>query len=95
MNENAYNESQDRTISPDEVAVIRAAIEKVATSVGVRELATTLAGLRVVSRCTCGCDSVDFEEHDPARPSHVIADGIGTTPAGITVGVMVWGDTAA
>ena len=50
-----------------------------------------LDGLRVVDRCPCGCDSVDFAHHDPERPVTPVADGIGTTPDGGMVGVIVWG----
>ena len=81
----------NRPITPDEVAVIRAALERASVSSETAVLATDLEGLHVVSRCSCGCDSVDFVEHDPARPAKPIADGIGTTPAGGAVGLIVWG----
>ena len=51
---------------------------------------SSIESLRVVSRCGCGCDSVDFAEHDPAHRSRIIADGLGTAPAGGKVGVLVW-----
>ena len=46
-------------------------------------------------RWGCGCDSVDFAQHDPDRPSRPIADGTGKTPAGGDVGIVVWGTDEA
>ncbi len=39
----------------------------------------------------CGCDSVDFVEQDKIQQAKPIADGIGSTPRGGKVGVIVWG----
>jgi hypothetical protein len=50
-----------------------------------------LENLRVISGCECGCDSVNFAEHDSQRPSRPIAEGNGKTPAGGDVGIMIWG----
>jgi hypothetical protein len=80
-----------RPLTQREIAVIRAAIEraaKVQLEPGVLE---RLEDLRVVRRCDCGCDSVDFAEHDPQRPERPIADGTGKTPAGGEVGIIIWG----
>jgi hypothetical protein len=49
----------------------------------------------VVGVCGCGCDSVDFTPHDPSHTSAPVADGVGTTPAGGDVGVIVWGTSDA
>lgn len=81
----------NRLITSEEVAVIRTALERVPASAEFSALAAGLEHLRAVDRCLCGCDSVDFVEHNPARPVKPIADGIGTTAAGGTVGVIVWG----
>ncbi len=81
----------NRAITPQEVAVIRCALERAAVAPEFSTLSIGLESLRAVAKCSCGCDSVDFAEHDPARPSKPIGDGIGTTPAGGTVGVIVWG----
>ena len=81
----------NRAATPDEIAVVRAALERVAAAPEYQHLSTRLDGLRVVSKCGCGCDSVDFAEYDPGHPTRVIAHGIGQNPAGGLVGVMVWG----
>ena len=81
----------DRAITPEEIAVIRSALERAAVSREFSTLAAGLEDLRAIDRCSCGCDSVGFAKHDPARPAKPIGDGIGTTPAGGTVGVIVWG----
>jgi hypothetical protein len=81
----------NRPISPEEVAVIRTALERIPTSPEYKSLAASLGELRAIDRCSCGCDSVDFAPHDPARPATIVADGLGTTLAGGTVGLIVWG----
>jgi hypothetical protein len=79
-----------RLISPTEVAVIRAALERAPRALSPARLLPPIEELRVVGRCKCGCDSVDFipVEMERSRP---IAEAIATTPSGGTVGVIVWG----
>ena len=50
-----------------------------------------LENLRIIGRCECRCDSVDFAEHEPEGPSRPIADGTGKTPARGDVGILIWG----
>ncbi len=85
----------DRPITPAELAVLREALTRVPVSPEFVPLAETLSPLRAVDRCDCGCASVDFTPHNPERPSKPIADGVGTTPAGGTVGIIVWGRSDA
>ena len=80
-----------RPITQHEIAVIRAALEKAASVQLEPTVLERLGNLRVVERCACGCDSVDFVEYDAQRRWHPIADGTGTTPAGTTVGLIIWG----
>jgi hypothetical protein len=47
--------------------------------------------LRVVGKCDCGCDSVDFVEQGKIKHAKPIADGIGSTSRGGKVGVIIWG----
>jgi hypothetical protein len=85
-----YTPITPRPITPAELAVIRAALERAPTASPMRHLRTPLESLQVVSTCTCGCDSVEFQlEDDPhSRP---VAQAIGTRPFGGLVGVLVWG----
>src|SRR6266566_6759151 len=85
----------NRPITPDELAVIQTTLERAAVAPEFTALAHDLEQLRAVDQCSCGCDSVDFAEHDPTHPAKPIGDAIGTTPAGGTVGVIVWGRTDA
>jgi len=80
----------DRPATADEMRVILAALEVAATSLESQTLAAELERLHVVSACSCGCASVDFDraEAERARP---VADATGTTERGGTVGVIVWG----
>jgi hypothetical protein len=54
-----------------------------------------LPGLHVVSRCSCGCPTVDFavegSEVSAVGPSHILADFMGKTPDGIDAGVILHG----
>jgi hypothetical protein len=81
----------NRPITADEVAVIQAALERASAAPEYLALSSKLSHLRAVDKCQCGCDSVDFEREDPEQRSKPIADAIGTTPAGGTVGILVWG----
>ena len=82
---------QRRSISHAEIAVLRAAFEHAATrSISGAQIAA-IEGLRVVSRCDCGCDSVQFEVPDGTGHGDPIADGVASTSAGGRVGVLVFG----
>jgi hypothetical protein len=81
----------NRPITPQEVAVIRYALERAPAGTLGPRVGDTLEHLRAIGHCGCGCDSIDFVPCDPSHMSQPIADGIGTTPAGGDVGVVVWG----
>jgi hypothetical protein len=85
----------NRPVSAAEAAVIRAALERAPTDPAFATMATRVDGLHAVGRCECGCDSVDFAPANPEQSTVLLADGIGTTAAGGTVGVIVWGTTEA
>jgi hypothetical protein len=50
----------------------------------------SVSNLKVVARCDCGCDTVDFEGVDWATPPAVVADGQGKTEANDHVGIIVF-----
>ena len=79
-----------RPISPTELAVLRAALERAPSDQPLRELRTPLEDLQVIGVCACGCDSVEFSAQDIPK-SRPLADGVGTRPVGGYVGVLVWG----
>lgn len=79
---------QQRKITEMEVAVIRAALER-ATVEPLEDETATIENLMIVARCDCGCPTVYFQ--GPQLDSRPIADGIGVTPSGGDVGVIVWG----
>jgi hypothetical protein len=81
----------DRRIAEREVAVIRAALRVAPVLREDRAPQFEVEGLRVVGRCDCGCASVDFVPREDTATSTPVAHGVGTTIAGGTVGVIVWG----
>ncbi|MDB6027472.1 MAG: hypothetical protein JWM68_3695 [Verrucomicrobiales bacterium] len=85
----------NRPIKTEEVAVIRTTLKQAPTLPDLSHLADTVEQLRAVGQCGCGCDSVDFTSHDPAHDSQRIGDGVGITPSGGKVGVIVWGKNDA
>jgi hypothetical protein len=85
----------DRPISPPEIAVIQVMLERAAVAPEYSLLGSDLSRLRVVERCSCGCDSVDFKKYDPQARSKPIADGTGETVSGGQVGVIIWGTSDA
>lgn len=50
-----------------------------------------LESLNVVSRCACGCASVDFKFLGAGEIAELLADAIGDTSSGEEVGVLVFG----
>ena len=81
---------QRRAIRDDEVTVIVEALRVAPTADAAQGLAESAPSLRVVGRCQCGCASVNFVPGSGSQVSIPVADGIGTTEAGGTVGVLVW-----
>lgn len=82
---------EHRPIREDEVAVIRAAIERAGREPVQSDMLSALDQLAVVSRCGCGCSTVTFAQTVTGEDPYPIADGIGFTPRGGRVGVLVWG----
>lgn len=80
----------NRPINDAEIAVVRAALERCAETPEARELLPTVNSLRVVDQCHCGCATVDFACNSSEHP-RPIADGIGITPSGDRVGIIIWG----
>lgn len=84
-------------MTEEEVEVIRATLRAAPVRAVAPPLLETAASLTVVSRCECGCASVDFVDSQPAeqhRPKP-LGDGVGRTSAGGDVGVIVWGNSDA
>jgi len=72
----------NRPVSDEEIAVLRATLERAPVLPNCGDLLASLSELRVIDRCPCGCASVDFEEHDSSTLVTPIADGIGTARNG-------------
>jgi hypothetical protein len=81
----------DRPISPAEITLIHAMLERAALEPAYRRLVEGIESLRVIARCSCGCDSVDFNVRGQGCHPTPIADGTGETAAGGKVGVLIWG----
>lgn len=80
-----------RSISEPEAAVLARMLERCAVGGAGPFDPASLAQLKVVAQCDCGCDSVDFEGIAGSGPPTMIADGQGMTAAGDEVAVMVFG----
>jgi hypothetical protein len=65
-------------------------LESCAVNGPVRVDPGTVSGLKVIARCDCGCDTVEFEGIDWSAPATVVADGQGSTGAGEEVGIIVF-----
>ena len=79
-----------RAIRQEEAEVLRAAIEKAALVSISPEVLSSIPQLTIVGRCECGCPSIHFDDRSPLK-STVLAHGVGKTPAGGSVGILVWG----
>lgn len=79
-----------RNISDAEAAVIERALEIAATDERGRELISLVRSLQIVSRCQCGCASVDFCVTEPDQVAEIVADAVGKSPSGEDLGLIVW-----
>jgi hypothetical protein len=84
--------NDERPISTDEAAVILWMLVHGSVAGSLEHLASSVASLRVVGRCSCGCGSVDFQLNGQAPPFHPIADATGRNSGDLEVGVVLWGD---
>ena len=85
---------EDRPLSEHETAVVNWMVLYAVPAGRFLHLAPTIANLRVVGRCGCGCASVDFEKEGQSAKSHPIADAYGETADG-SVGLILWGREGA
>jgi hypothetical protein len=84
-----------RPISREEADVVVAALEKAPVGGDRTSLREKVRSLVVIDRCKCGCATIDFESSIAPGSARVVADGLGKTPSGKDVGVLVWGDDQA
>jgi hypothetical protein len=85
----------NRPITEEEISVVLAALARVPCERAPTIDRSMIEKLRVVAKCPCGCDSVDFVAFDKSRRPRRIADGIGETPSGGVVGLLIWGDDSS
>jgi len=81
-----------RPISEQEAAVVTRVLERCALGEPTKINRSSISKLKVVSRCACGCDTVDFESVDWSKPPSVVAEGTGKTENGDEVGIIVFAD---
>lgn len=81
----------NRELSLEEQTLLKWLIEN-----GMPEAAAYVAhipSLRVVGGCECGCPTVDLaldgRRASLTGPHHILADFLGTTPEGVSVGVIL------
>jgi hypothetical protein len=84
-----------RAINQQEIAVIETATKRAPVIHIEDAILTTITTLKVVGRCSCGCDSVDFVPSGQAPPYRPIADARAITHAGGNVGITIWGSETA
>jgi len=80
---------EERSLSSEELALLEWLVDRGRPDAG--EYRDQIPKLRVVSKCGCGCPTVDFAI-GPTRkigPSQIIADGEGKSPEGAAVGVIL------
>jgi hypothetical protein len=81
-----------RLVAEAEALVIERALKSAPVAEVPPLLLTSVRSLRVVSRCGCGCASVDFSP--PTSNEAVwepLADATGKSPTGEDLGIIVWG----
>jgi len=70
--------------------VIERALVVAAVDPSAVDLLSQVRTLRVVSRCGCGCASVDFEAPTGDQLPSIVADAVAAGPNGEQLGLIVW-----
>jgi hypothetical protein len=81
----------DRPISAQEIAVVTWLLNNASVQGALQHLVSTVPSLHVVSRCDCGCASVDFERDGQGCQAGILADAMGKTMTGLKCGLILWG----
>lgn len=79
-----------RPISPQELEVVRRALEACRTNSALPSHYAKAPALVVTSLCGCGCDTVEFRGAG-GEVAAIIADGLGEAADGSGVGLIVFG----
>jgi hypothetical protein len=81
--------SVDRTLSKAERALLEWLLVKETPDAAL--YTSQIDSIRVVSRCGCGCPTVDFALHSGRKvgASHIVAEASGKSPEGISVDVIL------
>jgi hypothetical protein len=87
--------AERRTITPDEIEVVRWLLAHGAMKDVSEYRALSLEGCEVVSACTCGCASIDFvypgsTKTAGLRSTAILAEALTRWPDGTQAGVMLW-----
>jgi hypothetical protein len=79
----------ERPLSQEEISLLKWLLSHGGSNASQYE--KQISDLRVVSRCGCGCPTVDFALGTGRKdgPSNIIADAEGTSSEGVRVGVIV------
>jgi hypothetical protein len=79
-----------RPISEAEASVVERALTVAATDDSARVLYPLVRSLQVVSRCECGCASVDFCFPPQGKIARIVADAVAKSPNGEDIGLIIW-----
>jgi hypothetical protein len=80
-----------RRISPAEREVLAQALSVCATERATPAHTKAVDTLQVASTCECGCDTVSFCGSEAVPVPMILADGLGETASGHSVGLIVFG----
>jgi hypothetical protein len=84
-----------RPISEQEALVVAKMLEVFPTAAAGQLDLDSIKKLKVVARCDCGCDTVEFQGIDWSMPPAVVADGRGKTKKNDEVGVLIFANGPA
>jgi hypothetical protein len=84
------NPIEPRSLHAEEVAILKAALERAPLGEPCAASRTSIENLKVVGTCQCGCDSLYFSGIGDSSDQFRIADGLGYTEDGEEIGIIVW-----
>jgi hypothetical protein len=81
-----------RPIHPIEVEVIQTTLVEARVHLVDETAIASVRSLFIAGQCECGCASVEFDVPISLNRQRPVGDGIGVTPHGGRVGIIVWGN---
>jgi hypothetical protein len=81
-----------RPLTPEELVLVTWLVENAEPRGRLERLADSIQRIKVVSKCGCGCASVDFERTSALGTRQSLVEAVGEAVTGEALLVILWGN---